>query len=64
LSPKERQKNVRGSFAVTDPAKVRGKRVLLIDDVMTTGSTVNECARELSKAGAARVDIFTVARAV
>jgi len=64
LSPEERQKNVKGSFAVADPAKVRGKRVLLIDDVMTTGSTVNECARELSKAGAARVDVFTMARTV
>ncbi len=64
LSPKEREKNVKGSFAVADPAKVRGKRILLIDDVMTTGSTVNECARELLKAGAEGVDVFTLARAV
>jgi ComF family protein len=64
LSPKEREKNVRGSFAVVDPAKVEGKRVLLVDDVMTTGSTVNECARELLKAGAKGVDVFTLARAV
>ena len=64
LSLRERQRNVKGSFAVADPAKVRGKRALLIDDVMTTGSTVNECTRELSKAGAAQVDVFTVARAV
>ncbi len=64
LRPKEREKNVKGSFAVADPAKVRGKRVLLIDDVMTTGSTANECARELLKAGSARVDVFTMARTV
>jgi ComF family protein len=64
LSPQERQKNVKGSFAVTDPGGVRGKRLLLIDDVMTTGSTVNECAGELLKAGAGEVDVFTLARAV
>jgi len=64
LSPKEREKNVKGSFAVADPGVVRGKRVLLIDDVMTTGSTVNECAGELLKAGAGEVDVFTLARAV
>jgi ComF family protein len=64
LSPEDRGKNVKGSFAVVDPASIRGKRVLLIDDVMTTGSTVNECARELLKAGAGGVDVFTLARAV
>jgi ComF family protein len=64
LSPTEREKNVKGSFAVADPAKVRGKKVLLIDDVMTTGATVNECARGLLKAGAMGVDVFTLARAV
>ena len=64
LSPKEREKNVKGSFAVADPAVIRGKRVLLIDDVMTTGSTVNECAGELLKAGAGEVDVFTLARVV
>jgi predicted amidophosphoribosyltransferase len=64
LSPKEREENVKGSFGVADAAEVRGKRVLLIDDVMTTGSTVNECARELLKAGAGEVDVFTLARAI
>ena len=64
LSPREREKNVKGSFAVADSARVEGKRVLLIDDVMWTGSTVNECARELLKAGAVEVDVFTLARAV
>ena len=64
LSPKEREGNVKGSFAVMDPEEVRGKRVLLVDDVMTTGSTVNACARELLKAGAGEVDVFTLARAI
>jgi ComF family protein len=64
LSPKEREGNVKGSFSVVDPEDIRGKRVLLVDDVMTTGSTVNECARELLKAGAEEVDVFTLARAI
>ncbi len=62
LNPKERQDNVKGAFAVTDPARVQGKGVLLIDDVYTTGSTVKECARVLLKAGARRVEVLTVAR--
>ena len=62
LNPKERQDNVKGAFAVTDPARVKGQSVLLIDDLYTTGSTVKECARVLRKAGARRVEVLTVAR--
>jgi ComF family protein len=62
LNPKERQDNVKGAFAVTDPARVKGQSVLLIDDLYTTGSTVKECARVLRKAGASRVEVLTVAR--
>jgi ComF family protein len=62
LNPKERRDNVKGAFAVTDPARVQGQSVLLIDDLYTTGSTVKECARVLRKAGARRVDVLTVAR--
>jgi ComF family protein len=62
LNPKERQDNVKGAFAVTDPARVKDKSVLLIDDLYTTGSTVKECARVLLKAGARRVEVLTVAR--
>jgi ComF family protein len=62
LKPKERQDNVKGAFAVTGPARVRGKCVLLIDDLYTTGATVKECARVLLKAGARRVEVLTVAR--
>jgi ComF family protein len=62
LNPKERKDNVKGAFAVPDPARVKGKNVLLIDDLFTTGSTVKECAKVLLKAGARRVEVLTVAR--
>jgi ComF family protein len=62
LNPKERQNNVKGAFAVPDPAQVKGKSMLLIDDLYTTGSTVKECARVLRRAGASRVEVLTVAR--
>jgi ComF family protein len=62
LNPKERQDNVKGAFSVPDPARVKGKSVLLIDDLYTTGSTVKECARVLRRAGASRVEVLTVAR--
>lgn len=54
--------NVRGIFDVRDAAEFRGKQVLLIDDVFTTGSTVNECSRVLIEAGAKRVSVLTAAR--
>jgi ComF family protein len=57
-----RRRNVRRAFAVARPASVKGKRILLIDDVMTTGATVDECARMLMASGAARVDVLTLAR--
>lgn len=56
----ERLENLRGAFAIHRP--VRGKHLLLVDDVFTTGSTVNECARILRRAGAASVRVITVAR--
>jgi ComF family protein len=62
LKPRERRDNVKGAFAVPDPARVQGKSVLLIDDLYTTGSTVKECARVLLKAGARQVEVLTVAR--
>ncbi len=57
-----RRRNVRRAFAVRLPARVRGRRILLVDDVMTTGATVDECARVLMTAGASRVDVLTLAR--
>lgn len=63
LSGQERRANVRGAFAVVDSDRVAGKRVLLLDDVATTGSTVAECARVLKGAGANAVFVATVAMA-
>jgi len=62
LDAAERRRNVRRAFLVRKPAAVEGKRILLIDDVMTTGSTVHECARVLKRAGANHVQVVTVAR--
>jgi ComF family protein len=62
LNPKERKDNVKDAFAVPDPELVKGKNVLLIDDLLTTGSTVKECARVLRRAGARRVEVLTVSR--
>lgn len=56
--------NLKNAFAVAPRFAVRGKRILLVDDVLTTGSTANECARTLIGAGARRVDILTLARAM
>ncbi|WP_439543758.1 ComF family protein [Hyphomicrobium sp.] len=63
LSRGERQRNVAGAFAVPKrrAEAVRGRRVLLIDDVVTTGSTVAACARALSRVGAAQVDVLALA---
>jgi predicted amidophosphoribosyltransferase len=54
-SPSGRQENVRGAFGVPRGVPVNGKTILLVDDVLTTGSTCHEAARALRKAGAARI---------
>lgn len=58
-----RRRNVRGAFAVADPAAIRDRRIALIDDVMTTGNTVRAAAAALRAAGAAEVEVWVVARA-
>jgi ComF family protein len=62
LTIAERRVNVFGAFGVPCRDRVRGRRVLLVDDVMTTGATVNECSKALRDAGAASVHVLTVAR--
>jgi competence protein ComFC len=59
----ERRKNVRGAFAVPKPERVKGASVLLIDDVLTTGATLDACAAALRQAGAAEIRALTLARA-
>jgi ComF family protein len=64
LGRQQRLTNIKGVFKVRVPEIVFGKKVLLVDDVYTTGATVNECARVLLKAGAQTVDVLTAARTV
>lgn len=61
LGATERQENVRGAFRVAQPGQIAGKSVLLLDDVWTTGCTLNEAARALLEAGARGVFAYTVA---
>ncbi len=62
LKSDERRKNVRRAFDVVDKSAVKGRTVLLVDDVATTGNTLNECARVLRRAGSQEVFCLTLAR--
>ncbi len=62
LTNHQRRENVRGAFGAIHPEAVKGREVLLVDDVYTTGATVSECARVLRRAGATKVWVATVAR--
>ena len=62
LRRQERLSNLEDAFYLRKKNAVRGKRVLLVDDIFTTGSTINECAKILKAGGAERVDFFTIAR--
>ncbi|HEV2714260.1 MAG TPA: ComF family protein, partial [Terriglobales bacterium] len=64
LTRHQRRENMRGAFAVVKPDEVRGREILIVDDVFTTGTTVSECARILRRAGASKVYVATVARTV
>lgn len=63
LQGKERLRNVRGSFAVTGRKKVESRKIVLVDDVVTTGATANACAHVLKKTGAASVHLIALAGA-
>ncbi len=62
LRREERATNMRGAFAVREGVKLNGERIILVDDVFTTGATTNDCARALRAAGAGEVCVWTVAR--
>jgi len=64
LGRKDRLRNIKNAFGVIDPSKIKGKKILLVDDVYTTGATANECAKVLMRAGAARIDVLSLARAM
>jgi hypothetical protein len=64
LTAEERRQQIRGAFKVASRGRLKGREVLLVDDVLTTGATASECARELRLAGAARVWVVTPARAL
>jgi ComF family protein len=64
LDGRERRRNLRGAFALSDAALIRGKHVCLVDDVYTTGTTLNECSKVLRKAGASKITVLTLARVI
>ena len=64
LGKKERESNVHDVFSVTNTHKIQGQKIILVDDVYTSGSTVKECARVLMKNKAEKVAVLTLARAV
>ena len=63
LGKSERRRNIKGAFTVSQEEKIRGEKILLVDDVYTTGSTVRECSRVLIEKGAKKVSVLTLARA-
>lgn len=64
MSIAQRRRAVAGAFAVPDAARVKGKTVILVDDVLTSGSTADACAKALRRAGAARIELLAWARVI
>ena len=62
MAPHERRKNLRGAFRINNADVLKGREVLLVDDILTTGATARECARVLLRAGAVKVWVATYAR--
>ncbi|MCX8064231.1 MAG: ComF family protein [Candidatus Hydrogenedentes bacterium] len=63
LSTQERKENIKNAFEIKEPEKIKQKRILLIDDLVTSGATVTECAKTLKKHGALTVNVLSLARA-
>jgi ComF family protein len=64
LGRQQRLKNIQDAFSVFQPERIQEKKIVLVDDVYTTGATVNECTHTLLQAGASQVDVLTLARAI
>ena len=62
LNKEKREKNIQGVYEIRNAKRIVNKKILLIDDIYTTGSTVNECCRELKKANPLKVDVLTIAK--
>ena len=64
LSKREREKNIKRAFKIKDIEKVKNKKILIIDDIYTTGSTLNECAKLLLKSGIKKenIGVLTLAK--
>lgn len=64
LSGQQRRQNLKGCFQLSRSGLLTGKKILLVDDVFTTGSTINECSRVLRREKPKRIEVFTVARSL
>ena len=64
LNAKARRENLRGAFVTRKPVEFRGKRLVLVDDVFTTGATLDGCAKVLVQAGATDVNVLVLARGI
>ena len=62
LNKEDRQKNIQGVYKLINKEKLKNKKILLIDDIYTTGSTVNECSRTLRQAEIKEIGVFTIAK--
>lgn len=62
LNKEERQKNIQGAYELKNAERLNNKKILLLDDIYTTGSTANECCKILNTANPQQIDVFTIAK--